>query len=94
MRINWKHLNVETEMGIPEGLPCSICNRMVRDEIYFLTDYEDVPPEVKDLLKRWILDNWFAEDVSDVQGILDPYDDFHVCADCKEDKPWPSELAV
>jgi hypothetical protein len=92
--MKWKYLNVTAEMGIDEGLPCSLCGRLVKDEIYFLTDYENAPEEVQELLKRWILENWFAESVSDVAGIVDPHSDFYVCAECKDDKPWPSELAL
>jgi hypothetical protein len=91
--MKWKSLNVTGDMGLAEGLPCSICALMVTDEIYFLTDYEDAPEEAKALVEQWEKFRR-AEAGADDTGALDPYVDFHVCVECKDGQLWPSELAL
>ena len=37
----WRWLYVTEDMGVVEGIPCSICERPVHDRIWFPSDFED-----------------------------------------------------
>jgi hypothetical protein len=40
----WRWLYVTEDMGVVEGIPCSICERPVHDRIWFPSDYKTVLP--------------------------------------------------
>lgn len=71
--MKWRTLSVEAEMGIKEGMPCSVCGKVVHDLMFFPADtYEG---EAKRLVDAWRSDP--AKESS-----REP-DQFFVCEDCR-----------
>src|SRR5262245_37890459 len=60
--MEWRWLHVTEDMGVVEGIPCSICERPVKDWIWFPSDFEDAA-DIQHLLNLWLSDpnldkNW------------------------------------
>jgi hypothetical protein len=60
--MKWQWLHVTEDMGVVEGIPCSICERPVHDRIWFPSDFEDAA-DIQYLLTLWLSDlilikNW------------------------------------
>jgi hypothetical protein len=83
----WRWLHVTEDMGVVEGIPCSICERSVHDQIWFPSDFEDAT-DIQHLLNLWLSDPNLDK------KLADPYECFHVCGECKEITPWPFELYI
>ncbi len=49
--MRWETLTVEAEMGIQEGLPCSVCGRFETDLVYF-------PVNINERQAKWIETIW------------------------------------
>jgi len=85
--MKWRWLHVTEDMGVVEGIPCSICERPVHDRIWFPSDFEDAS-DIQHLLNLWLSDPNLDK------KLADPYECFHICGECKEITPWPFELYV
>jgi hypothetical protein len=85
--MKWQWLHVTEDMGVIEGIPCSICDRPVHDRIWFPSDFEDAI-DIQHLLNLWLSDPNLDKELAD------PFECFHICGDCKEITPWPLELYI
>jgi hypothetical protein len=85
--MKWRWLYVTEDMGAVEGIPCSICKRLVHDRIWFPSDFEDAT-DIQHLLNLWLSDPNLDKELAD------PYEYFNVCGECKEITPWPLELYI
>ena len=85
--MEWRWLHVTEDMGVVEGIPCSICERPVKDWIWVPSDFEDAT-DIQHLLNLWLSDPNLNK------KLADPYECFHVCGECKEITPWPLELYI
>ena len=83
----WRWLYVTEDMGVVEGIPCSICERPVHGRIWFPSDFEDAT-DIQHLLNLWLSDPNLDRELDD------PYECFLVCGECKEITPWPIELSI
>jgi hypothetical protein len=85
--MKWRWLHVTEDMGVVEGIPCSICERPVHDRIWFPSDLDDAT-DIQHLLNLWLSDPNLDK------KLADPYECFHVCGYCKEITPWPVEIYI
>jgi hypothetical protein len=85
--MKWRCLHVTKDMGVAQGIPCSICERPVHDRIWFPSDFEDAT-DIQHLLNLWLSDPNLDKELAD------PYECFHVCEECKEITPWPLDLYI
>lgn len=56
--MRWIYFTVDAEMGIEEGLPCSVCGRVETDILYF-------PEGMDDRQADWIKTIWGCDPYSD-----------------------------